>query len=213
MNLLTPALLSRFKKRNYTPYKHNRTAEAWISREDLLGYERALELDNLLDAIMEAQTEMVPNRATETPFSKERSLATPATPSSTHDFASWKTPGDISVRLSAPPMLLRNADVPELPQQQGTVKLRKELLIKNHLENWIYPTWQSYVAAETEQGVRPRPIGLERFDPGKLHSSQGKGITHPHLKATFSQEWSIRHHTCLALSKRTNWRWKFWTLY
>ena len=174
MDLLKPALLSTFKKRNYTPYKHNRTAEAWASREDLLEYERALELDDLLDAIMKEQAPTALKRASKTPFPKGRSLATPVTPSSTCDFASpMKTPVCISFRQSAPPVL----DVSEFAEQQEYVKLRKELVIKKHLEDWIYPTWQNYVASETEQGVRPRPIGLERFDPGNFLFSQDGILT------------------------------------
>ncbi len=171
MDLLKPALLSKFKKRNYTPYKHNRTAETWVSREDLLEYERALELDDLLDAIMKEQAATASKRAAKTPSPQGRSLATPVTPSSTRDFASpLKTPGGISFRQSAPPVL----DVFEFAEQQECLKLRKELVIKKHLEDWIYPTWQNYVTSETVQGVRPRPIGLERFDPGNLHFPQDR---------------------------------------
>jgi Fanconi-associated nuclease 1 len=46
--ILTPSLLARVKKRYYPSYEFTRTTDIWKSREDLLQYEKALELEAML---------------------------------------------------------------------------------------------------------------------------------------------------------------------
>jgi len=163
-----PALLSTFKKRNYTPYTPSRTDQVWASREDLLEYERALELDKLLDDIMEEEPESVSTRATETPAYRRDSFATPVTPGFGRSHKTpLRTPGSVASRQLATPGSDLDGSVEEPIQAEAVIQLDKKDKIKQHFSDWMYHTWQNYVVEETQRGVRPRPIGLERFDPGR----------------------------------------------
>ena len=165
-DVLLPALLSTFRKRNFTPVTHERTSAVWASRTELLRYERALELDKLLDDIEE---ETVLKRSTRTPTPKRReSFATPFTPGSSRGFSTpLKLPSNDD-RQSAEPKADWDSDTTifENTDLEETIQTTREQIIKRHFDNWVYPGWQELVAIEDE-GVRPRPIGLERFDAGE----------------------------------------------
>jgi Fanconi-associated nuclease 1 len=168
-DILLPALLSTFKKRNFTPVTHKRTSKVWASRKELLQYERALELDKLLDEIEE---ESVSKRATKTPAPriKRESFTTPVTPGSSRDFS---TPLKTPIKQSAKPKSDWNGETDifeSINLDEDVIQTTREQKIKKHFDDWVYPGWQELVAVEDE-GVRPRPIGLERFDAGE---SSGK---------------------------------------
>ena len=84
--LLTPAILARAKKRSYANYLYQRTANIWATRDDLLAYEQALELEAEVDALLEGPTSSTSsgtrNRSTisRTPAPTAGRLTTPATP-------------------------------------------------------------------------------------------------------------------------------------
>jgi len=165
IDVLLPALLSTFKKRNFTPVTHKRTSKVWASRKELLQYERALELDKLLD---EMEEERVLKRATKTPAPriKRESFTTPVTPGSSRDFSTpLNFPSNNNLQ-SAQPKSDWNGEANIFENIEDVVETTREQRIKNHFDDWVYPEWQELVAVEDE-GVRPRPIGLERFDAGK----------------------------------------------
>ena len=157
-DLLLPALLSTFKKRNFTPVRHKRTAQVWFSRDELLEYERALELDKILDDIGEEKVKSASRRATKTPALRSESFAAPASP------GSWRASSTQSVQpksdWGADTSVFEHIELEEEPIQQT-----RELKVKKHFGDWVYPRWQEFVLIEVG-GVRPRPIGLERFDAG-----------------------------------------------
>lgn len=167
-DVLLPALLSTFKKRNFTPVTHKRTSKVWASRTELLQYERALELDKLLD---EMEEESISKRATKTPAPrmKRESFTTPVTPGSSRAFSTpLKTPSNNNLQ-STQPKSDRNPETnifENIDLEEDVIQTTREQRIKKHFDDWVYPGWQELVAIEDE-GVRPRPIGLERFDAGE----------------------------------------------
>jgi fanconi-associated nuclease 1 len=50
--LMNASILSRFQKRFYPMYAHKRTTDIWTSREALLQYEEALEMQSKVDELM-----------------------------------------------------------------------------------------------------------------------------------------------------------------
>jgi Fanconi-associated nuclease 1 len=169
--VLLPALLSTFKKRNFTPVTHKRTGQVWVSRKEFLEYERALELDKLLDDIGEEQRESVSKRASKTPTPRRReSATTPLTPGSGRGFSTpLNTPKSNNNRQTAQPKsdwdrdtsIFENIDLDE-----EIIHTTREQKIKMYFDDRVYPRWQELVSIE-DGGVRPRPIGLERFDAGE----------------------------------------------
>ena len=134
----------------------------------MLEYERALELDKLLDDIMEEEPESVSKRATETPANRRDSFATPVTPGfGRSHMTPLRMPGSVASHQLATPGSELDGGVEESIQAEAVIRLDKKDKIKQHFSDWMYQTWQNYVVEETQRGVRPRPIGLERFDPGK----------------------------------------------
>jgi hypothetical protein len=130
-----------------------------------LEYERALELDKLLDDI-EEQRESVSKRATKTPAPGRESFTTPFTPDTGRDFNTpLKTPGKNTNRQSSQPNWNGDTSIFE-SNDEGAIEGTREQKIKKHFEEWVYPGWQELVAIE-DNGVRPRPIGMERFDAGE----------------------------------------------
>lgn len=157
---MLPALLSNFKKRNYTPYKHTRT-KIWEDRVDLLEYELALELDKLLDDMMEEQPETVISRPTKTP---KRKVATPgAACSHTNPL---QTPSSGSNGQIKTPKIDWDDEASVLDEEIRLVETKKEEKMKAQFQEWIYPKWSAYVTTEETFGVRIRPPGFERFDAG-----------------------------------------------
>lgn len=54
--MLTAAILSTAKKREYAKYTYTRTADIWPTREDLIAYEEALALEAEVDLLLEGTT-------------------------------------------------------------------------------------------------------------------------------------------------------------
>lgn len=173
-DLLLPALLSTFKKRNFTPVKHKRTAQVWVSREELLEYERALELDKILDDIGDEKPESASKRTTKTPALRSGSFATPASPVSVRTSSTFETPVKPQSVQPKSEWGADTFDFEHVELEEESVQQTRELKIKKHFGDWVYPRWQNFVLVEVG-GVRPRPIGLERFDAGGLFGAKSKG--------------------------------------
>ena len=155
------ALLSVFKKRNYTPYEHTR-ALIWESRDELLEYEQALGIDKLLDEILEEKTEVVAQRTTKTPGKY-------VTPGPTRNQTTpLRTPGSVANVKCETPIADWGDDMTTTGDVEPVLEIKKGDKIKKHLEEWLFPKWLEYVAVEDARGVRVRPPGFERFDAGKI---------------------------------------------
>jgi Fanconi-associated nuclease 1 len=176
-SLLLPALLTCFKKRKYPDYKHTRTSNIWSTREQLIQYVAALELEAVLDQVLESSNE---SRRTGTKTPGPNTFITPATPGPGRTIATpLRTPRSSSaIRYAETPAgLKREAAYEEVAM--GTIddqdttppetlaKLEKAMRIKEAFDTWIIPRWKALVAARQEEGARVRPSGLERFEPGQ----------------------------------------------
>lgn len=178
--LLLPALLTRFKKRDYTGYTCTRSNNVWSSRDELLAYERALELDSVLDDLIEAADEKSGRRNTKTPYIRVKDkFTTPVNVDSGTSFTTpLKTPNNISnIRASKTPFVKTEEEmeseehVPEDldVEESPPIMINKEEQIKKYLEEWIYPEWQNCVDKRRAEGVKLKPPGLERFESGKSY--------------------------------------------
>ncbi|KAF8912179.1 VRR-NUC domain-containing protein [Gymnopilus junonius] len=171
--LLLPELLHRFKKRSYTRVEHMRSSCIWSSREDLLAYEKALHLESLLDDVIEGTKDSdkaLQARAQSRPRMKEQ-FVTPGP--SGHLTTPLRSPGSISnLHFSSTPAVKAKE---EQGQQnfhstgdnieEPIVEIRKELVVKSHVDNWLYSMCKECVARFTQVAKMVAP-GLERFADG-----------------------------------------------
>lgn len=149
--MLTPALLSRFKKRFYPQYKYVRREDIWPTREALVEYESALALEARVDGILENSG---PSRA--------RSVAS-------------KTPGPQFKTPNTPALVARgkgkdkeNCSMDDDDDLKAdSPRVQDARLVKEIFES-IYLRWKGLVAAKGED--EGRPAGLERFDSGELYN-------------------------------------------
>lgn len=149
--ILTPALLTRFKKRFYPTYTHSRRKDIWASREALIEFEEALALEAKLDSIdgygSGAGLSRGRSVVSKTPA---RGFKTPGTPAS---IAKGKGKENVSLGVGA-----------DDPGSEEGPAVQKARLLKEIFEV-AYPKWQEMVAVKGhEEG---RAAGLERFDGGK----------------------------------------------
>ena len=190
-------MLTSFKKRTYPRYEYKRDKSIWPTREDLLAYEEALELELYLEEVMTKLPEK--DRAPRTPAPVGGSVApatpigqilrTPKTPfetpkdppvlgSGVKDEAEGQV-GDVSA-------LLEVIDVEEEDTSIQKAKRVKELLYEK-----IYPRWKESIEAKSREGSLNRKPGLERFEPGVLHCLRGvASFSHLNcaIKGTFIRE-------------------------
>ena len=155
--LLTPAILARAKKRSYANYLYQRTANIWATRDDLLAYEQALELEAEVDALLEGPTSSTSsgtrNRSTisRTPAPTAGRLTTPATPVK-------------GVKATSSPVASRSPrKAPAGVEEEESVRTRNAREVKAILDQ-VLPKWQALVEEKGEED--PRRRGLERFHHG-----------------------------------------------
>lgn len=170
--LLLPELLHRFKKRSYTKVEHTRSNNIWSLREEVLAYERALHLESLLDEVIEGTKDKPPQtRAQSRPWMKQ--FATPMTPGPSRHLATpLKTPGSLSdLRTSATPAVKaeeeqNQQDIPKGDNlEELIVEIRKEVVVKDHINSWLYNMCKDCVSRYTQIDRKVAP-GLERFAEG-----------------------------------------------
>ncbi|KAF9478486.1 hypothetical protein BDN70DRAFT_895676 [Pholiota conissans] len=167
--LLLPSLLTTFKKRHYAEYNTLRSTDIWTSREELLQYEKALEIEQLLLEILDPPPEKVVTRATKTPARVRDKFATPITP---------RKEGATSTSLKTPLKTpIKNED--SLPwgdeplEDELAPEVRKEIKVKEHLEQWLLPQWQQHLAVRIAQDLgelADRSPGLARFETGHVYT-------------------------------------------
>jgi fanconi-associated nuclease 1 len=186
-SLLLPALLTCFRKRTYPDYKHTRTSNIWSSREDLIQYVAALELEAVLDQALESPNEPR-KRGMKTPA--PNTFVTPATPGPGRNITTpLKTPRSSSaIRRTETPTSVKKEAAPEemaegikgnqvsvLPETLA--KLEKAKRVKEIFDTLIIPRWMALVVAKHEEGAQARPSALERFEPGQWYWSFGIDAT------------------------------------
>ncbi|KAI0707651.1 VRR-NUC domain-containing protein [Earliella scabrosa] len=153
VNLITPAILARAKKRTYASYLYIRTPNIWRSREELIAYEEALALEAEVDALLDGpgwnsgsgQKGRSTMSCTPAPMSRK----TPVTPG--------KGKGK-----AGSPVVLKGAVKMEDDEPDRLKNARK---VKEILDR-VFPTWQDLVAATSE--ADPERKSLERFECGHI---------------------------------------------
>ncbi|TFK20357.1 hypothetical protein FA15DRAFT_696981 [Coprinopsis marcescibilis] len=176
--LMLPALLTKFKRRAYPKYEHNRDPEIWPTRVELLKYEEALELEMLLDEIIDAKPEelrqaTIPPRARATPATPGARRTTMETPMKTPRNASrtLKTPSSVKQELNDPCAIEPDNDDgdPEPDEPEDTPQIQKAKKIAQYLEDWIIYRWRVYVEMKMQLHAKRSPA-LQRFEPGYVYS-------------------------------------------
>ncbi|KAH9484539.1 Fanconi-associated nuclease 1-like protein [Psilocybe cubensis] len=177
--LLLPALLTRFKKRDYTGYQYARSNNIWSSRDELLEYERALELNSILDELIDAIEDKSSRRSTKAPSVRAKDkFSTPInTASGAPCTTPLKTPGSISnIKASKTPFVKKEEESEDEEDESKGVEaeesplsmVSKEEQIKKYLDEWIYPEWQNCINKRRAEIDNLRPPGLERFESGHV---------------------------------------------
>lgn len=161
-DLLTPALLARAKKREYAAYACTRTSDIWPTREDLLAYEEALEIEAKVDALLDGGTAGLSGGGS----GRSTASRTPA-PTVDYRFRTPVTPGRTtrasSTATSESPIVVKT----EPKGEEETERVRNARKVKELMET-VYPKWIDLVQAKGEEN--PRRKGLERFDCGMCHA-------------------------------------------
>lgn len=148
-DLMRPSLLSEFKKRTYPKYNYKRSA-IFDTRDDVLAFEAALELEDELQAILDADDEAIQAHAAATPKPDEPAPSQRA-----------PTQADEEEEM----------DIDDEPLEPPTSLELKSLRVKQMLEETILPKWRKCVSDKKESlkqsaGLEARP-GLDRFEPGE----------------------------------------------
>lgn len=154
--LLTPAILARAKKRSYANYLYQRTANIWATRDDLLAYEQALELEAEVDTLLEGPTSTNGS-------ARERST-TSRTPAPTAGRPTTPaTPAKGGKATSSPVATRSPCKAPAGVEEEESVRTRNAREVKAILDQ-VLPKWQALVEEKGEED--PRRRGLERFHHG-----------------------------------------------
>jgi Fanconi-associated nuclease 1 len=183
--LMVPALLTRFKKRTYPDYAFNRDPEIWTSRHHLLDYEKALELEALVDETLEAEVvssaKIAAGSVSAPVAASSRSptnrFVTPAvatsisarTPSKTN-----RTPKMSSLtdrpRLNETPKGETPDDdfIPDVGEEVNetpleSVNVKKAKVVAKCLDDWLLHNWEVHLELKCHAG---RPPSLQRFECG-----------------------------------------------
>ncbi|KAF8647479.1 hypothetical protein AX16_006684 [Volvariella volvacea WC 439] len=201
--LLTPSLLTSFKKRRYPDYEFKRVGTIWETRQDVLEYEAALQLDAYLDDKQMMTTgngngssaSTYKGRGTKTPATRNNLMTsiTPGSSSKPDGVSALTTPIKISRRVGARERGKEGEDSAwngfngEVDNPEGEIEVveveplsvQKAREVKELFETQIYPTWLNIVGTQREEGMRYRPPGLERFDRGHIYTR----MVHKSLRA------------------------------
>ncbi|KAG2064112.1 hypothetical protein BDR04DRAFT_1130893 [Suillus decipiens] len=178
-SLLLPALLSRFKKRAYADISSARTKDIWPTRDALLAYEKALEQEELVDAVFAGNFAVAgAEREFKTPAVDELRFKTPVTPSTVH--GALQTPistktvrTSVSNTFATPASSSKDNPSRSSPsvktEKPDSVRVRGARLVKEIFEE-VYPHWQALVKLKNEGGLEgtERGYGLERFESGHV---------------------------------------------
>ncbi|KAI0664677.1 VRR-NUC domain-containing protein [Cubamyces menziesii] len=155
--LLTPALLSRAKKRAYAPYPYARTRDIWRTRDDLLAYEAALKAEAEVDALLE-------NASGAGAWARGRSTISGSRTPAVGGRTAPMTPATKRRRVTETPTSVRGEAEEE--EEEESMRVKNARLVVRVLES-VLPHWRALVAqnAETEDDDGRRKA-LQRFECG-----------------------------------------------
>ncbi|KAF9053139.1 hypothetical protein BJ165DRAFT_1339846 [Panaeolus papilionaceus] len=167
--LCLPELLSTFKKRHYTAVEHNRTTDIWRERQELLDYEKSLEINRRLDEELERVAQMKTAPANKTPA--PASISSGAIGTINKQTTPLRRPASTSNLKSDRETPFMDVDVNEgRAASEVPAAVKKEEVLKGHLETWLLPKWQELVRAKDTEDYANRPPGLARFESGYVYT-------------------------------------------
>ncbi|KZT02315.1 uncharacterized protein LAESUDRAFT_706344 [Laetiporus sulphureus 93-53] len=166
-SLMVPSILLRSKKRAYASYQHRRTTDIWLSREALLAYEEALELEAQVDALFQggapASSWRARSAATKTPKPDPQRFRTPITPSKKRLPSTPSTRHSVCSKIEDESIELGMNLLGKLDDKSPRV--RNARAVKEIWEG-VYPRWQDMLRVQDE--LPAREGGLERFECGHI---------------------------------------------
>lgn len=174
--LLLPELLNRFKKRSYSKIDYTRSNDIWSSREEVIAYEKALHLESLLDEVIEGpkdKDKAPQTRARSRTRVKEQPEKSMTPGPNKHPVTPLRTPGNISNLRTSTPSAVKAENEQEQNDchlgedclDEPAVEIRKETLVKMHIDGWLYNMCKESVSRYTALCREVSP-GLERFASG-----------------------------------------------
>lgn len=177
---MTPAILTRAKKRVYPPYKYERTKNIWASREELLAYEKELEREAYIEELFgsggsssapargrSAKSETPARRLLRESVTPARSTTrsapvTPVTSNSVHG----EKESALKVEEVADDALPVEQLDEQAPESASVVQAQE---IRRVFES-VFEEWKELVRTKTEDVSRPG--GLQRFERGQSFHHQ-----------------------------------------
>lgn len=181
---MVPALLTRFKKRTYPDYVFNRDPEIWTSRHHLLDYEKALELEALVDETLEAEVvssakiaESVSAPVAASSRSSTNRFVTPAVATSISARTPSRTNRTPKMSNFTDPLKLNETPKGETPDDDvipdveeevnetplESVNVKKAKVVAKCLDDWLLHNWEVHLELKRHAG---RPPSLQRFECG-----------------------------------------------
>lgn len=173
-SLLTPSILSRAQKRSYASYAYTRTRDIWPSREALLDYEEALQLEAEVDALLEGQGASVSSARSRSTSSNPSSLSlyrnkTPNAPKKEprgDDDLQRSTRSEAKSRRGNENGGAATEGIDDLVEDGATITRRRQnaRAVKDVMER-VYAQWLDMLNTKAES---ERPPSLVRFECGAL---------------------------------------------
>ena len=152
---MTPAILARARKRVYASYTTERSTDIWSSREALIEYEEALELEVRIDSLLDdvsscrGRSRSVASR---TPMPEAPSRSATESPTKRRSTRGRTANDDDD---STPLRLL--GESPRMQAAKNVLSIFQE----------VFPRWQELVKAE-DRYDEERRNSLRRFECGEL---------------------------------------------
>ncbi|RXW24676.1 hypothetical protein EST38_g1186 [Candolleomyces aberdarensis] len=179
--LMIPALLTHFKKRAYPDYRCQRDPDIWPSRHHLLDYEKALELEALVDEILEAELPLKGRESTVDPKNRPVAPALSTAPRTPLTTPSRTPSGNIKAEIPDPPkfheITKEENDEDFIPDEdedvvidpvEETIQKQRARKIVQFLDEWILNRWEFHLDLKPENS--DRPPSLQRFEPGFVYT-------------------------------------------
>ncbi|KAK7694026.1 hypothetical protein QCA50_003602 [Cerrena zonata] len=150
---LTPSILAKARKRTYANYITERTLIIWPTRDALIEYEKALELEAQVDALLDGLTSFRGRSRTavsKTPVPRTRSRPATESPSKRRSTRSGIAQEDAEYD----PVV----ESPRVQAARGVLVVFEE----------VYPKWERLVAADNDSNNEERWNSIRRFECGHV---------------------------------------------
>ncbi|KAA1469402.1 hypothetical protein DENSPDRAFT_816316 [Dentipellis sp. KUC8613] len=157
--ILTPSILSSCRKRTYPAYEYIRTPNVWLTRAELLAYERALTIEAEIDGLFEGSSP-----ASARARSRSVLSATPGPNANANTSTSTSERKTRGAAAAAGDEEKENAEM-EVEEECETAREKDAHVITKKFRE-VFDEWKALVAVKPEEDCRTP--GLERFDAGHV---------------------------------------------